>query len=84
VVFFGVPRTVPVSCGFIVVQSLIVLSYSADSAHASRTLHMYFLQGDVSAGHACAMYSAWNLKDSYDMSGSVFVVKFNGFMSLTI
>ena len=28
-------------------------------------------------------YSAWNPKDNYDMSASVFVVKFNGFMSLT-
>ena len=38
----------------------------------------------VSAGHACVMYySAWNPKDNYDMSASVFVVQFNGFMSLT-
>ena len=29
------------------------------------------------------MYSAWNPKDDYDMSASVFVVQFNGFMSLT-
>jgi len=29
------------------------------------------------------MYSAWNPKDNYDMSVSVFVVQFNGFMSLT-
>ena len=29
------------------------------------------------------MYSAWNPKDNYDMSASVFVVQFNGFMSLT-
>jgi hypothetical protein len=50
-----------------------VVSYYADSAHASRTLRMYFLQGDVSAEQACVMYSA-----------SVFVVQFNGFMSLTI
>ena len=27
------------------------------------------------------MYSAWNPKDNYDMSASVFVVQFNGFMS---
>ena len=37
----------------------------------------------VSAGHSCVMYSAWNPKDNYDMSASVFVVQFNGFMSLT-
>jgi len=29
------------------------------------------------------MYSAWNTKDNYDISASVFVVQFNGFMSLT-
>jgi hypothetical protein len=28
------------------------------------------------------MYSAWNTKDNYDTSASVFVVQFNGFMSL--
>ena len=29
------------------------------------------------------MCSAWNPNDNYDMSASVFVVQFNGFMSLT-
>jgi len=29
------------------------------------------------------MYSAWKTKDDYDKSASVFVVQFNGFMSLT-
>jgi len=29
------------------------------------------------------IYSAWNPKDNYDMNASVFVVQFNGFMSLT-
>jgi hypothetical protein len=65
------------------VESLSVVSYYADSSHASCTLHMYFLQGDVSAEQSCVMYSAWNPKDNYDMSASVFVVQFNGFMSLT-
>ena len=37
----------------------------------------------VSAGHSFVMYSAWNPKDNYDMSAGVFVVQFNGFMSLT-
>jgi hypothetical protein len=32
---------------------------------------------------ACVMYSAWNPKDNYDMSANIFVVQFNGFMSLT-
>ena len=30
------------------------------------------------------MQVAWSPKDNYDMSASVFVVQFNGFMSLTI
>jgi hypothetical protein len=30
------------------------------------------------------MYIACNPKDNYDLSASVFVVQFNGFMSLTI
>ena len=29
------------------------------------------------------MYSAWNPKDNYDISASVFIVQFNGFMPLT-
>ena len=67
-----------------------MVSYDGNSAQASPKLHMYFLQGDdvVShvtsvLGHSWVMYSAWNPKDNYDMSASVFVVQFNGFMSLT-
>jgi hypothetical protein len=67
----------------LVVESLSVVSYYADSAHVSRKLHMYFLQGDVSPGQSCVMYSAWNPKDNYDMSASVFAVQFISFMSLT-
>ena len=74
----------------IYVTSLSVVSYDGNSAHASHKLRMYFLQGDdvVShvtsvLGHSCVMYSAWNPKDNYDMCASVFVVQFNGFMSLT-
>jgi len=47
---------------------------------------MYFLLGDnvvQSVLGIHVMYSAWNPKDNYDMSASVFVVEFNGFMSLT-
>jgi hypothetical protein len=64
------------------VESLSVVSYYADTALANRKVHMYFFQGDVSAGQSCVMYSAWIPKDNYDMSSSVFVVQFNGFMSL--
>jgi len=38
---------------------------------------------DTSVLGILVMYSAWNPKDNYDMSASVFVVQFNGFMSLT-
>ena len=37
----------------------------------------------ITAWQSFAMYSAWNPTDNYDMSASVFVVQFNGFMSLT-
>ena len=73
----------------IYVTSLGVVSYDGYSAHASDKLHLYFFQGDdVSAMlRQCwgihVMYSAWNPKNNYDMSASVFVVQFNGFMSLT-
>jgi hypothetical protein len=32
---------------------------------------------------SCVGYSARNTKDNYDTSSSIFVVQFNGFMSLT-
>jgi len=35
----------------------------------------------VNVGHECVMYSAWNPNDNYDMSASVFVVQFNGFVT---
>jgi hypothetical protein len=50
---------------------------------------MLFLPGDDVISRATSDlsihvgYSAWNTKDNYDMSASVFVVQFNGFMSLT-
>jgi hypothetical protein len=50
---------------------------------------MYFLQSDnvvqvvTSLLGIYVMYSAWNPKNNYDMSASVFVVQFNDFMSLT-
>ena len=47
---------------------------------------MYEKISDVlrhTAWNARVMYSAWNTKDNYDTSASVFVIQFNGFMSLT-
>ena len=82
-------RTVTVSWQLYLVTSLSVVSYDGYSAQASPKLHMYFLQGDDVVSHVTSlldihvMYSAWNPKDNYDMSASVFVVQFNGFMSLT-
>ena len=73
----------------IYVTSLSVVSCDGNSAHGSHKLHMYFFQGDDVVSHVRSvlgmhvMYSAWNPKKNYDMSASVFVVQFNGFMSLT-
>ena len=72
------PRTVPVSWQPYPCQSLSVVSYYGNSAHARSKLLMYFLLGDE-----VVHVSDWNLKDNYDMSASVFVIQFNGFMSLT-
>jgi len=71
------PRTVPVSWRSYPYPSLSVVSYYGNSPHARSKLLMYFLLGDK-ALHV----SAWNPKDNYDMSASVFVVQFNDFMSL--
>ena len=70
------PHTVPVSCQSYPFPSLSVVSYDGNSAHASAVSHVTSPLGII-------MYSAWNPKDNYDMSASVFVVQFNGFMSLT-
>jgi hypothetical protein len=89
VAFFGVPRTVPVIRQSYACPSFSVVSYYGSSADASPKLHMYFLQSDnvvhvfTSLLGIHVKYSAWNPKDNYDMSASVFVVQFNGFMSLT-
>ena len=79
------PRTVSVSWQPYSCPSLSVVSYYDNSAHARSKLLMYFLLGDkvVHVLGIHVMYSAWNPKDNYDISASVFVVQFNGFMSLT-
>ena len=71
---------------FIYVTSLSVVSYDGNSA----TLAMYFLQGDDVISRVTSVLERQvlcivlgNFKDNYDMSASVFVVQFNGFMSLT-
>ena len=71
----------------IYVTSLSVVSYDGNSAHTSDKLHIYFLQGDDVVSHVMSvlgihvMCSPWNPKDNYDMSASVFVVQFNGFVT---
>ena len=72
------PRTVPVSWQPYPCPSLSVVSYYDNSAHARSKLLRYFLLGDK-----VVHVSAWNPKDNYDVSARVFVVQFNGFMSLT-
>ena len=75
---------------FIYVTSLSVVSYDGNSAHVRHKPHMYFLQGDDVISHVTSVLDSQvscivlgTLKDNYDMSASVFVVQFNGFMSLT-
>ena len=63
-----------------------MVSYNGNSSHARSKLLTYFLLGDKVVHSVLGihvMYGAWNPKDNYDMSASVFVVLFNGFMSLT-
>ena len=74
----------------IYVISLSVVSYDGNSAHSSHKPHMYCLQGDEVISRVTAVLDSQvscivlgTLKDNYDMSASVFVVQFNGFMSLT-
>ena len=74
----------------IYVTSLSVVSYDGNSVHARPKLHMYFLQGDDVVSHVTSVLGIpvscivlGTLKDNYDVSASVFVVQFNGFMSLT-
>ena len=75
---------------FIYVTSLSVVSYDGYSAHASDKLHMYYLQGDDVISRVTSVLDSQvscivlgTLTANYDMSASVFVVQFNGFMSLT-
>ena len=75
---------------FIYDKSLSVVSYDANSTLASNKPHMYFLQGDDVTSQVTSVLGIpvscivlGTLKDNYDMSASVFVVQFNGFMSLT-
>ena len=74
---------------FIYVMSSVV-SYDGNSAHISHKPHMYFLQGDDVISRVTSVLDSQvscivlgTLKDNYDMSASVFVVQFNGFVSLT-
>ena len=75
---------------FIYVTSLSVVSYDGNSAHVSHKPHMYVLEGDDIISRVTSVLDSLvscivlgTLKDNYDMSASIFVVQFNGFMSLT-
>jgi hypothetical protein len=47
-------------------------------------LHSYVIATAILATHqVIAVYSGWKSVDNYDTCASVFVVLFNGFMSLT-
>ena len=90
VVFWRVHALYLSADSFIYVTSLSVVSYDGNSAHASHKPYMYFLQGDDVISRVTSVLESQvscivlgTLKDNYDMSASVFVVQFNGFMSLT-
>jgi hypothetical protein len=68
------PRTVPFSWQSYHCPSLSVVSYYGNSPHASHKLHMYLLQADNFTSVLAIHGHAWNPKDNYDMSASVFVV----------
>ena len=78
-------RTVPVSWRSYPYPSLSVVSYYGNAAHALNCLCTSFLvlRYYTSVLGIHVMYSAWKPRDNYDMSANVFVVQFNGFMSLT-
>ena len=74
----------------IYVTSLSVVSNDGYSAHPSDKLHTHVLQGDDIISRVMSVLDSQvscivlrTLKDNYDMSASVSVVQFNGFMSLT-
>ena len=76
------PHTVPFSRQSYPFPSLSVVSYDGNSAHASHRIPECAVSY-VTSPLGILMYSAWKPKDNYDMSASVFVVQFNGFISLT-
>ena len=74
------PRTVPVSWSMSVLEcGVIWQQFSSRYAYTENSGQLCY----VTAGQSFVMYIAWNPKDNYDMSACVFVVQFNGFMSLT-
>jgi hypothetical protein len=73
------PRTVPASWKSYQCPSLSVVSYYRNCALAAYVLPSGWRQ--LWAFMSCIVLGTLN--DKYDMSASVFVVQFNGFMSLT-
>jgi hypothetical protein len=74
------PRTVPLSWHSYQCLSLSVVSYDIVYSYVVR---LYQNAQSAVLRHCRAFICAWNPKDNYDMSASVFVVQLNGFMSLT-
>ena len=68
-------RTVPV-CD-------IILGVSGGWARATTIAFLRYRQMQLSDLGKLAVYSGWKSMDNYDTCASVFVVLFNGFMSLT-
>ena len=80
------PHTVTASSQSYTFPSLSVLSYDGNSAHAhSYVVGLYRNAQSAMLRHrwAFSCIVLGTVKDNYDMSASVFVVQFNGFLSLT-
>ena len=69
-------------CGFLVVPRTVPGSRDVIPIRCTLSVLVYSRQKRVPCCD-CACKVLGNRKDNYDMSASVFVVQFNGFMSLT-
>jgi hypothetical protein len=77
--FFGVCVLYSVRDVILVIQRGWTLSTSAGFRYRERQLRA----SDLRYGSDVAAYCGWKSVDNYDTCASVFVVQFNGFMSLT-
>jgi len=73
------PRTVPLQLSRIDLESAMKAVISVTARAPPNAIRQYFISARIHA--QCKVLG--NPKDNYDISAIVFVVQFNGFMSLT-